>query len=235
MKRKKLTCCILLAYVSLFGCVSLADNNLYQVDMVVFSQLNAHNLAGEQWPNIDPKTTAIQAPDSNTYPAYLQALAWQQVPIKTSTLKDTIYRLPKHNYPVLLTLSWQQHMWPAADTKPIHIYGGNAYDASGNLLSQSQTEDLDFSQFPVWELNGDITISMNRYFNCRFNLLFSEPLKTISPLDKNNYFANTQNPFIYFHLLQTRRTRSKEINYIDYPLYGVIFTIHKVKPTPTAV
>ena len=59
-------------------------------------------------------------------------------------------------------------------------------------------------------VEGIIRVSVQRYLNVALNLVF-----------KNN--SN------YFYLSQNRRMRSNELNYVDFPLYGVLIKIVPVK------
>ena len=63
---------------------------------------------------------------------------------------------------------------------------------------------------------------MVRYIDLKFNLLFAQPLSTISGA---NDYSNTQGRFAYFRLQQNRRMRSRELNYIGHPLYGVLVKV----------
>lgn len=55
-------------------------------------------------------------------------------------------------------------------------------------------------------VDGTICVSIQRYLNVTLHLLF-----------KNN--------FDYFYLSENRRMRSNELNYIDFPVYGVLIKI----------
>ena len=55
-------------------------------------------------------------------------------------------------------------------------------------------------------VDGTICVSIRRYLNVTLNLLF-----------KNN--------LDYFYLSENRRMRSNELNYIDFPVYGVLIKI----------
>lgn len=73
-------------------------------------------------------------------------------------------------------------------------------------------------------VNGTIRISVDRYFDVRFNLYFAVSENTLASIGKNGYFKNSSN-LVYFHLKETRRMKSHEMNYIDNPLFGVLIKI----------
>ena len=125
-------------------------------------------------------------------------------------------------------LAWQQQVNTPSEAKAIQLYGGAGYSANGATPIDNPDESVPFHQSAKWQVNGQVKVSVNRYFNLHFNLTFSEPLQLIQSLDSKNYFSNIQTPYITFQLNQNRRTRSNELNYIDYPLYGLLFEVKKI-------
>jgi hypothetical protein len=185
--------------------LAFADDNiqpptLYQVDVIVFSHLNADALASEQWQPI------TEAPNID------QASEPDQLPFQQSQLQQTLKALNNNqNYTVLANYTWQQPIPVSNKAVPIHIYGGKSF---GN----------------IYELDGTITINRDRYFNLATNLVLTEPSELLGNIGQADYGTTLdQNSLVSFQLKEQRRLKSKELNYIDHPLFGMLIEINKVK------
>lgn len=207
---------------------SVATAKLYQIEVIIFSHLNATSLASEQW--AEPQTaqlTAYTDLNNNLDPEHINL---QYIGPSNQFLTPTIKKLKKNHFPIILHLAWQQQFDSSDAKTTIHLYGGRAYADDGSMLDNVMDQTTPSTMYQHWQLNGEVTINVNRYFNVGFNLYFSEPLSTLKLLDNTNYFNSQPGEFYQFHLLQTRRTRSKELNYMDSPLYGILFEIKKITP-----
>lgn len=212
MKKLHLISAILLAFVTL-NAFALAKQ--YQIELIAFEQVNSEALDSEQWPMVTPVEPEKTSPDITLLdPAQYQL----------SNAQSLLKRDP--HYKILMHIAWQETLAQLNKHQTVHLYGGLAYDDNGNPLSNIVLhEDTPYNQFPRWELNGNVTVQLNRYFNFNFDIYFAEPLKSLSRLSMNGYFSNGNAGLFYFHLLQNRRTKSDELNYIDYPLYGMLLKV----------
>ena len=214
-------------------CLTLAANTTkktYQFEMLVFSALTPQTLTSEQWPVMTPSTIHLSNQGDASYQSFLQ-----QINFKQSTASDLDLNLIEKriqtnpHFRIIAHLAWQERVPTSRHSIPIRIYGGNAYADDGSTVAYDDAQEVPMNTYPHWQMNGEVNLSLNRYFNTRFNLLFAEPTAAISSELPLNNLAPT--PFTYFHLLQTRRTKSNELNYIDNPLYRILFVIKKV-PEP---
>lgn len=78
------------------------------------------------------------------------------------------------------------------------------------------------------ELSGVMQITLNHYFNVHTNLILSEPTSTLAKIANNAYFSQWTQPTFRFQLMQDRRMRSDELNYLEHPLIGVLIKITRV-------
>ncbi|MCK4870757.1 MAG: hypothetical protein KAS93_06580 [Gammaproteobacteria bacterium] len=183
-----------------------ANSDLYQVNLIVIKHITAKALASEQWPTI------TKQPDitNSIEPALLTN--------DKSPLKTEITRLTRSkNFQIILSASWQQNIPAGTTTKPIHISGGT-------------TVNNDDDSATINEIDGTVTISRNRYFNINTNLILTEPLAKLNQIGAGNYAQTiAKNKLISFQMLQTRRMKSKELNYLDHPLFGTLIEITPVK------
>jgi hypothetical protein len=181
-----------------------------QVEIIVFSKIQATSLLSEQWnmPTLIPdiKQATELTPFENEpeqQPQELQSSYWK--------LNKISRRLSRNGYAILLHLAWVQDF--SQTQPPIHVFVPQDVNASG-LNTQ---------------MGGTIDITLNRYFNVAINLLFGETATRIQSLispdafEKN--FHNVENGIAYFQLKQRRRMKSDELNYIDHPLYGMLIKI----------
>lgn len=223
--------CILMSHPA------LADNidPQYKIEMIIFSRLNTNTLATEQWPMVNLKSFNLSQYQNPAYQEYLKSVDFNPLPTKNYFLNNMSNILQKSHFPILIHLAWTQTISDNRSAKPIHLYGGNAYTSNAGTPSFSNNETLQYDQYSPWQVDGGVKISVNRYFNLQFHLLFSEPRNAIATIDNNNYFSDSQQPYIYFELNQNRRTKRNELNYIDYPLYGVLFEIKKIDTNSTRV
>lgn len=195
------------------GFIETAQARIYQIELIVFSHLTQQSVSQEQWPMVNPNdfdlNNALRLKADNN-----QSDNYTLLPPNQFTLKKEQQALNKKStYHTLLHVAWRQVVYAPRDSRAVSIEGGNTYNIDGKTQRQ---------------LTGTVRVSIQRYLNVSLNLLFIAPTSQLSHLANNDYFANA-GPYVYFHLSQNRRMRSKELNYIDFPLYGVLI---KVIPIP---
>ncbi len=206
------------------------DAKWYQVELIVFSHITQSAINSEQWPLIS-YTNIFKRPVINlTHDDENQAYSLLSGNKLTLT-KDAERIAQRNNYKILLHISWQQPFNKGRHSEAIHIYGGNNYAENTSINDTSTDETLPYQSAYKWQLDGLLNVKLQRYFNVHFNFLLSEPTSMLSHIAQSDYFDNDNNLFTYFHLIQSRRMRSKELNFIDHPLYGFLIQITPVKIT----
>lgn len=207
-------------------------SKVYQIELIIFSRLRSKTLDSEQWPLIDPSAikrsqAILLAPTPDTSD-YYKRLATQDFVLKREQARFD----KKHDYyPTLLHIAWRQPVDGPRDAKAVRIYGGKHYSNGGSTLERSTDESQPYDSQAHWQVNGTMTVSVRRYFDVRLDLLFAAPTKQLVHLSNTDYFDYTNSRLVYFRLLQNRRMRSNELNYIDFPLYGVLIKITPVEDT----
>jgi len=194
IKKLFLFCILFFPIISVF-----ANDNSYQIDLIVFTQINDAAMNSENWPN-----TLKQPYLKNAIaPEFDQNLGLQK---EADKLKQ------QENYKIILHTSWQQNITSLRQAKWIHIYGGQPYDAQGQVI---QPDD---NRLPTyWKLNGKIKISKSNFFDIYTNLYL-----TIPTASRDNIISLRT-----FILQQHRRTKLNQLNYLDHPLFGVLIKISK--------
>ena len=210
----------------------------YQIELIVFSHLTNKNISSEKWPQVLPDSIkhawAFNAtPDLNN--AYLAQVNFNPLPTDLYQLTPMVKTLDaKTDFQVLLHMAWQQIVLPDDSAQTIHLYGSNALHKASADQEQDIGihEDLPYNTNSNWEVDGEMGLSVKRYFDTHFNLLFAIPTSALSSAS-DAFITPSHGPLTYFHLLENRRMRSGELNYIDNPLFGVLIKISKVKdPLP---
>lgn len=198
----------------------------YQIEIIVFSHITVQGLQSEQWPwtpnkySPSPKTVNLSTNENNS------SLPYAALTRRYFILSSQERQLEKNNrYQVLLHLAWRQKIVKPSHALPVHIFGGNIYNASGSVIGKAEYGQQAYNPATICQVNGTITPSLIRYIDIKINLLFAQPLSTLPGASNYN---NVQGPFAYFRLNQTRRMRSRELNYIGHPLYGVLVKVMPV-------
>ncbi len=199
----------------------------FKIELVVFSHITPKGVNSEQWPQITPgnfmTNNFFQLNNASTTASADSNIVL--LPNKDYILNNDVARLNKNpNYHVILHLAWKQKVLSAKNAVPIHIFGGQP-DGAQAIANNTSLMKSQYANGAPWQVNGTVTISVKRYLTARFNLYFAAPASQIAALSNTNYFSNINQKNIYFHLLQSRRMRSKELNYIGHPLYGVLIKI----------
>ena len=157
-----------------------------------------------------------------------------------SILKSSRYELLTHT-------GWRQ---PGLDTEnsfPVWIKGGDIYGVDYSSIDQSSTE-LQYSdgsgqnasaqergaastQKGLYELEGQIIITLSRYLHTQANLVLRKPLESGSSTAASRFSGTTgpnvtQGRMLYnYGLNEKRRMRSKKLHYLDHPQFGMLVLI----------
>lgn len=212
---------------------SSASQKTYQIEMIIFSQINKTAIDSEEWPPTDafilPDTkVATLVPNNNGLDApttgqnQIQLLPTSK--FKLNAIEAHLDRSP--NYKPIMHIAWLCSFDKPVNKLPIHIQGGQYYNDNGSLIDKPTTDDQNTL---IPQVDGLVSIKLNRFFDVTANLVFSAPLKQIASIGQTDYFNNFDSGLLHFHLLQSRRMRSSELNYIDFPLYGIVMEVFPVK------
>jgi len=193
------------------------DPQLYQVELIIFTHIteksNRAELTSNQirWPNIQNSQTLINPPEIiNAQDIYPYTLL-PQTKMKLNRNTDI---LSNHDqYQVLMHLAWVEPI----TNQPERVQIQNNNDQQTDNSSPNRP----------WEISGLLTLSKNKYITVKTNLVLSLPS---SELISNSGFQ--QDPYAYFQLNQTRRIRSKELNYFDHPAFGMLLQITPISLPP---
>ncbi len=197
----------------IFTNVSFAARDWYTVEVIVFKNNHIENLGDETWPQNPPLPTAKHFINLKSMAEIANTAApFQLLPASAFTLSHSIAAL-SHNshYTILAKLAWRQKIPNGATSQTIHIVGGRAYNNKGETISTT-------SSLADWrELDGMLNISRRQYLIVRSNLLLTVPSSEVD--------AKTSQKLVSFALKEDISMRSKELHYLDNPLFGVLIKI----------
>ncbi|GMQ97372.1 MAG: CsiV family protein [Gammaproteobacteria bacterium] len=195
-----------------------ADTEWYDVEVVIFANKAMTGANDEEWPDEPgyPDTTnavqLVMVTDESLPgmpPIEFQMLPqelWQLSGIEDSLKQSSQYRVITH-------LAWRQLGLPPDSAPPVLINEGQD---SPSLVFNS------FDNQPDKELQGLIKISRKRYLHIDADLVYRAQ---VTADDGSARMAS-------FRLTEHRRMRSKELHYLDHPLFGMIIAITPYKWTP---
>ncbi|OGT22913.1 MAG: hypothetical protein A3C55_04700 [Gammaproteobacteria bacterium RIFCSPHIGHO2_02_FULL_42_13] len=230
---KKIILLFILLLCTNINFADAAPQKLYQIDLVVFSHISNNALQSENWSNVLKipdlrRSIELIAPTAGT----TTVTPYQLLSADQTGLQDEVTKLIENSdYTVLLHISWQQPIDQIRQSKWIHIYGGQGYDANGQIISTAENNP----SIKYWQLNGKIRISTNIYYNINNELYLTMPESILGNSETANAIGDFQPiPLISFSLNENRRTKLNELNYLDHPLFGALIKITAVKnATPT--
>lgn len=181
-----------------FAPILFANTQQYQIELLVFSHLTPATLTQEQWP--------IEASNHNPITDTAINPSFKTVNPSQFILKKEANALSKRaNYRVLYHAAWRTSAATLAKTR--------------TLIIQTGASALDDS-----ELNGQLRISLDRYFDTHLQLYLNEPTNQLKAIAGKQSFDDAPSMF-HFLLNQQRRLRSRELNYFAEPTFGALLKI----------
>ncbi|VAW93566.1 hypothetical protein MNBD_GAMMA22-784 [hydrothermal vent metagenome] len=188
---------------------------------------------------------------------YIPQLTFKHIENTDYRLNDIVTSLNESNdHRVLLHSAWRQpglsktdainvkieHFIPPENTNEnisennsentqITLKNNNNF-ASAQYISQfSTTEYTDENNKPNkgFVLSGYIKLILSRYLHLKIDLVYHEQANEIAEQIISNEFGEDELLPDIFHILQTRRLRSKELHYIDHPVISIIALITPYK------
>lgn len=206
---------------------------VYQVELIVFSHITAKALNAEHWPIVPEAKPDLSNVTQLTLPADQAELDQEKATPFYVLLPEADFRMKREEkalerdsrYQPVLHIAWRQPITSKQASQPVHIYGGASYDNKASVLTLNKNATEPYETQQNWQVNGTFEISVQRYLTAAFDLQFAVPRDEILSLSDNDNFAGGDSSLVYFNLKQDRRMRSKELNYIDYPLYGALIKV----------
>jgi len=269
MRKSILLCCFwLLCGIPLTQAAQTSAEDWFEIEVLLFKRNQPENL-GEQWPQqgerriegarqelIEPFAGARQVPsviDGRSIGNQLDGLSVLNA--GQLQLNGVWHKLGDNAlFTPLLHVGWRQHVSPARQAVPVHLFAGN--DFSSEYLTDGQVNTGAPQGDALWELDGLLRVHLQHYLYINADFLLRQP-GVYSPPQTDAIAADSGNitepsasdgagsvlvrlapatnqgaaqPFLMqypFH--QQRRLRSGEIHYFDHPMFGMIIQIRRIE------
>lgn len=226
----------------------------YTIELLAFAHASSAGLEEERWSEppsaLDLKnsvklTTAsplldeelLDEPPSGATPFAFQLLASEE-----HLLGDAQKKLRRGSrYEPLLHIAWRQPGFSKKEARTVYIYSGMEKEtelAPEEPFVEPGPEVIDASQLlekreptVIPALEGTVRLYRERYLHLNADLRHFRPTSGVMPgLD-----AAGEEPLevprpTRFRLLESRRMRSKELHYLDHPLFGLLVQVTPYEP-----
>ncbi len=161
--------------------------------------------------------------ESNNHRVLLHS-AWRQPGLsKTDAIKVKIeHRIPPENTNENISTS---------DLNNKQLTSKNNNFSSEQFISEFSNDETtdDNKMNKGFILSGYIKLILSRYLHLKIDLVYHQQANEISEQIFSNEFGEDELLPDVFHILQTRRLRSKELHYIDHPVISIIALITPYK------
>lgn len=260
-----LPACLALFTVFLSFSSHASDEQWYQVELIVFEHLDKKGLQ-ETWPldpgrpNVSDARSLISEQQASSDDASVQS---EQARLNYLAVKDSQLQLTdarervanQGSYRIIFHKGWKQKIADKKLAEPLRLIGGKQYESAtnsydnqfGDELAMAYDNDMGshLDMQNSYEVDGTLRISKGRYLHIDTDLVFTRPMRVLTPATGLQGSLTTGSPKVSlanvsnrsrwqhetnarlqpFRLSQSVRMRSNEVQYIDHPLYGILVAI----------
>ena len=192
-----------------------ASERWFTVEMIVFDDLRGEGLHAEHWPAepgeppVDGSIELERLPGGQPDGAAHAFRLVNRSELSLTGVRDSLRR--SANYRPLLHAGWRLPGVRHGAARPAHV---------GARLSGSGAD----GERPT--VQGTVKVSLARYLRVELDLLYVRPASGDA--------AAPEAVPTRFRLVSERRMRSRELHYIDHPLFGVLVWIEPLRIEPEA-
>jgi len=197
-----------------------ADETGYEVELIIFEDVNGRYLRSEDWSYNDMLNNAKEVEPKSVKPDP----QYKQIEWEGAKLASNLKRLQNNsNYRVLANKRWKQTGLDREHAFNITLNSSILETESETTIPET-TETSDNIQINESFIKGNVKLIMSRYLHFNVNLQYIRP-QTVQTDD------TTEIQNMVLPVVNERRMRSKEVHYIDHPLVGVVVlaTPYKIK------
>ncbi|MGM0564174.1 MAG: CsiV family protein [Pseudomonadota bacterium] len=221
----------------------------YEVEVIVFAHARGEYFSSETWsrqPLFPTLESAIDF-DSDKEDESRDS-RYREMGSPSEALEKDLERMERSSrYRVLASRHWRQPGLPLDEASPVRIHSSQELtpepQAEGALprFFAEEEETARDSDAPLPVIDGTITIERSRFLHIHADLVYRAwvnyqkafPGKSGESEDANIELRlqnDEENGYIqHFGLQQQRKTRSKETQFLDHPMFGIIVHITPVE------
>lgn len=198
----------------------------YQVEVVVFENLDTTARQSEQWPS--QSKLVLPTPLVELGSPADGKLGFRLLPASSFKLSQDAQQLAdSHNYRILLHTAWRQPGLEQQVALPVHL--------TRTVLAETPQPGTTMTSTPPTVpppanskvLDGYLKLMLSKFLHAEIDLVYHDsgtavpvPTTTSPPA-----VAPTAPLSPVYELKETRKMRSKELHYIDSPVLGVLIEI----------
>ncbi len=225
---------VLLLAVSLLPVPATADQELYDVEIIVFRHLDSGGLrSGERWPrtvpaNVHDRYAELQ---SNVTPG---PEVFLRLGDNSLNLRDTARRLQQDSgYEVITHIAWRQPGLSEQDSvavafplgsQPPRADGDRDTVVNGMRSEDDETRAMAFLRPPTG-LSGQIRIARERFLHADVDLRYVEEGRSRRGESRQAALSQFDDFPPVILMQERRRMRSDQLHYLDHPVLGVLIRI----------
>lgn len=237
------------------------ERKLYDVEIIIFKNLNVPKSHEFNLPTPSatrrPETIDLWDPASVEKAA---AAGFTPLPSDELRLQDSVSSIVRSSrYSLLIHTGWRQPGLEENETIPVWIKGGQVFDKRYSSIDQviqlpeptagendGEKNETRQQRFALYELEGQITITLSRYLHTHAELVLRKPAQPGNLLVTNEQPGNLEGNdertedlmlqgqlLLNYALNEQRRMRSRKLHYLDHPEFGMLVMITPYEPTPT--
>lgn len=216
-------------------CLFIAPNGYarttwYAVELIVYSLLQA-DANRESWPEQPGRPTLDESVELTARLGLDEEgsgdtpHAFTSLRAEDFTLGREMSRLRRSKlYRPVLHLGWRQPGLDRKEARAVHISGGAQAPPRGS------------STVGTTNVEGTVKVWRGRYLHVAVDLLFGLELErqSLAPASAANPGLSSvpSDHYAYFRLREHRRMRSRELHFLDHPMFGVLVQITPVERAP---
>lgn len=212
MKLRGLLAALLCAVAAL---PALAAETWYEVELIIVAQRKP-DAGSEIWPvKAPPPVTqetllAIPGPDQAGISGKIAPL-----PVENLRLQAEAQRIAAdNNYELLLHTGWRQQGLPREQSLAVRIQAVDAISAAG--------ADETTSAETAPRLDGTVRLILARYLHLEADLHYRDAATARGEDSLFSVFNEQATEAPVYRLNESRRMRSREVHYLDHPMFGII-------------
>ncbi len=205
----------------LFSLNTQAADQWYQVEIIVFGQNHSATTVREPIPEntfIPDSLTAVKlSPDGVPHIKRGSSTAFKMLGDHQFLLKSHYRKLVGNPaYSPIMHVAWRQPIGYRKKGFKVKIEGGKVF------ISQAQNSDSADDESSgtqgnkqLKEISGIVIVKRTRYFHIKTDLLYRHQEVSGGPIK-------------VYRMKGSRRMKSKELHYIDHPMFGLLVYIRKI-------